>query len=101
MQAIVSFTVVPVGDDLSLSKYVAACIKVLDLSNLNYTLHANGTNIEGPWDEVFKAIKACQFKVHEMGSKRVFTTIQVGTRTDKHQTMNNKIESVMEKMQDR
>ncbi len=98
MHSIASFTIVPVGDDLSISKYVAACMTVLDSKNINYTLHANGTNIEGKWDDVFKAIKACQFKVHEMGSTRVFTTIQVGTRTDRHQTMDSKIESVMKKV---
>ncbi len=98
MYTIATFTLVPVGKDISISKYVAACIEELKTLNVNYTLHANGTNIEGDWDEVFSAIKQCQIKIHDMGPQRIFTTIQLGTRTDKKQQMENKIDSVLKKI---
>lgn len=98
MKAIVDLCLVPIGVGTSLSKYVAACEKVLSKTGLNHTLHANGTNIEGEWDAVFDAIKKCHEAVHDMGAPRIFTTVKCGTRTDKAQEMNDKIRSVEAKL---
>lgn len=49
-------------------------------------------------DEVFAAVKRCHEVVHQMGAPRITTTIKVGTRTDRVQTMEDKIRSVQEKM---
>jgi uncharacterized protein YqgV (UPF0045/DUF77 family) len=35
---------------------------------LKTQLHANGTNIEGEWDEVFAAVRRCHEAVHAMGA---------------------------------
>ena len=96
MRVIVDFTVVPIGVGVSLSKYIAACETVLEQSGLSHTLHANGTGVEGEWDEVFAAIRACHEKVHAMGAPRISTVIKVGTRTDRNQLMSDKIKSVRE-----
>jgi uncharacterized protein (TIGR00106 family) len=61
-------------------------------------LHANGTNIEGEWDEVFAAVKRCHEVVHEMGAPTIPTIIKLGTRTDRNQTMDEKIRSVEGKL---
>lgn len=98
MNVIVDLCLVPIGVGVSLSKYVAACEHVLSQTGLNYTLHANGTNIEGEWDAVFAAIKKCHETVHEKGAPRIFSTIKCGTRTDKSQQMADKIMSVKEKL---
>lgn len=98
MKAIADVTIIPIGIGISLSRYVAACEKVFSEAGLKTQLHANGTNIEGEWEEVFTAIKRCHEVVHEMNSPRVFTTIHVGTRTDRDQTMEDKIDSVRVKM---
>jgi len=98
MKAIVDLCLVPIGVGTSLSKYVAACEKVLSKTDLSYTLHANGTNIEGEWESVFGAIKKCHEAVHGMGAPRIFTTIKCGTRTDKVQAMEDKIRSVEDKL---
>jgi uncharacterized protein (TIGR00106 family) len=89
---------VPIGVGTSLSRYVAACEKVLSKTGLNYTLHANGTNIEGEWDAVFGVIKKCHEAVHGMGAPRIFSTVKCGTRTDKAQAMDDKIRSVEAKL---
>ena len=94
MKVIVDFCIVPIGVGLSVSKYVAECEKILERAGLKTILHAYGTNIEGEWDDVFDAIKKCHYKVHEMGSPRISTTLRVGTRTDRNQTMDDKIKSV-------
>lgn len=94
MNAIASFTIVPISSGISLTPYIAACKKILKNSELTCEFHANGSNIEGEWDDIFRVIKECQIKVHEMGAKRVFTTIQVGTRLDKEHKMIDKQASV-------
>jgi uncharacterized protein (TIGR00106 family) len=98
MKAIADLTVIPIGVGTSLSKYVAACEKVLNEAGLETNLHAYGTNIEGEWDAVFAAIKRCHEVLHEMGAPRVSSTIKVGTRTDRDQTMDDKVTSVRDKM---
>jgi len=98
MNVIVDLCVVPIGVGVSVSKYVAECEKILTDAGLSINLHAYGTNIEGEWDAVFAAIKKCHETVHKMGSPRISTTIKVGTRTDREQTMDDKIKSVEQKL---
>ncbi|MBF0286506.1 MAG: MTH1187 family thiamine-binding protein [SAR324 cluster bacterium] len=98
MKVIVDLCVVPLGVGISVSKYVAACETILTGAGLKTSLHAYGTNIEGEWEDVFTAIKQCHEKVHEMGAPRITTTIKMGTRTDRDQTMEDKIRSVEEKL---
>jgi uncharacterized protein (TIGR00106 family) len=97
MKVIIDFTVVPIGVGISLSEYVAASGKVLEECGLTYQLHANGTNVEGEWDDVFDAVKRCHEVIHKMGAPRIFTTINAGTRTDREQTMEDKVISVQSK----
>jgi len=98
MKVIVDLTVVPLGVGVSLSPYVAACERVLGEAGLKSQLHANGTNIEGEWEAVFAAIRRCHEVVHEMGAPRIATTIKVGTRVDREQTMDDKIRSVRSRL---
>ncbi len=98
MKVIADLCVVPLGVGVSVSKYIAACEKVLRDAGLETELHAYGTNIEGEWDSVFSAIKRCHEVVHEMGAPRITTTLRFGTRTDREQTMADKVRSVEEKM---
>ncbi len=98
MKVIVDLCVVPLGVGVSLSPYVAECERVLNEAGLVTRLHAYGTNVEGEWDEVFRAVKQCHEAVHAMGAPRVTTSLRVGTRTDREQSMDDKVASVVEKM---
>jgi uncharacterized protein (TIGR00106 family) len=98
MKVIADLCVVPLGVGVSVSEYVAACEKVLKEAGLKTQLHAYGTNIEGEWDAVFAAIKKCHEVVHQMGAPRISTTLKFGTRTDRVQTMEEKIESVEKRL---
>jgi len=98
MKVIADLTVLPIGVGTSLSKYIAACETVIDAAGLDKRLHAYGTNIEGEWDEVFAAIKRCHEVLHEMGVPRVSCVIKAGTRTDRAQTMDQKVQSVEDKL---
>ncbi len=98
MKVIADLCVVPIGVGVSVSRYVAACERVLNEAGLETHLHAYGTNIEGEWDAVFAAIKRCHEVVHEMGAPRVTTSLRLGTRTDRDQTMQEKVLSAQEKI---
>ncbi len=98
MKVIVDFCLVPLGVGVSTSKYVAECEKVFTEAGLNHTLHAYGTNVEGEWDEVFAAIKRCHERVHAMGAPRISSNMRYGTRTDRAQSMQDKVRSVEEKL---
>ncbi len=98
MNVIVDLCVVPLGVGISLSEYVTACERVLRDAGLKTQLHAYGTNIEGEWDAVFAAVKRCHETVHALGAPRISTTIKLGTRTDRVQTMEDKVASVREKL---
>ena len=94
MKVIADLCVVPLGVGVSVSRYVAACQRVLEAAGLPHQLHAYGTNIEGEWDAVFAAIKRCHEVIHEMGAPRISTTLKFGTRVDREQTMDDKLRSV-------
>lgn len=100
MNVIADLCVVPIGVGVSVSKYVAECERILKDAGLKTKLHAYGTNIEGEWDTVFDAIKQCHQVVHEMGAPRISTTLKFGTRTDRAQTMDDKINSVVHQLTD-
>ncbi|MBI4012026.1 MAG: MTH1187 family thiamine-binding protein [Candidatus Rokubacteria bacterium] len=98
MKVIVDLCVVPLGVGVSVSEYVTACERVLQAAGLRTQLHAYGTNVEGEWDQVFAAIRRCHEVVHEMGAPRISTIIKLGTRTDRDQTMEEKVESVRRRL---
>ena len=98
MKVLAGLTVVPLGVGVSLSSYVAACERILAEAGLNPQLHANGTNVEGEWDVVFAALRRCHETLHSMGAPRVTTTLQVGTRTDRDQSLADKVRSVESKL---
>jgi uncharacterized protein (TIGR00106 family) len=98
MKVLVDISVVPLGVGLSLSPYIAACERIFGQAGLKTALHAYGTNVEGEWDEVFAAIKKCHETLHELGAPRISTNMRLGTRTDRIQTMEDKVESVRNKM---
>jgi uncharacterized protein (TIGR00106 family) len=83
---------------LSMPGRYSACHEIIKAAGLSCELHAYGTNIEGEWDEVFAVVKQCHERIHAMGAPRITTTIKAGTRTDREQTMADKVHSVKEKL---
>tara|TARA_B100000212_G_C27172624_1_gene446726 strand:+ start:263 stop:556 length:294 start_codon:yes stop_codon:yes gene_type:complete len=96
MFVIIDLCLVPIGVGTSLSPYIKECKKIIEGYNLTYELGANGTAIEGDWEEVFSCVKRCHEKIHEQGAPRIYTTIKVNTRIDKKQKFKDKIKSVLE-----
>jgi uncharacterized protein (TIGR00106 family) len=98
MNVIADISIVPIGVGVSVSKYVAVCERILADAGLNPRLHGYGTNVEGEWDAVFNAVKKCHEEIHKMGAPRISTNIRLGTRTDRAQTIDDKLKSVEGKL---
>ena len=98
MKVIVDLCVVPIGVGVSLGSYIAECEKILLKAGLKTQLHGYGTNIEGEWDEVMQAVKECHEVLHRMGVPRISSTLRVGTRIDREQTIEDKIRSVQDQL---
>ena len=99
MRVMVDLCVVPIGVGVSVSRYVAACQRVLDEAGLSHQMHPYGTVVEGDWDAVFAAVKRCHTVVHAMGAPRITSSLRVGTRTDREPSMADKMRSVQEKLE--
>jgi len=98
MKVLLDLCVVPIGVGVSVSEYIAACQGVFKEAGLKHEMHMYGTNIEGEWDDVMTSVKKCHEVVHQMGALRISSTIRVGTRTDREQSMEDKIKSVEQKL---
>ena len=100
MKVLVDLSVVPLGVGLSLSRYVAECERVLEEAGLKTALHANGTNIEGDWHEVFAAVRRCDEALHAADGRT--TCERHAPRRERARTRSSrskdKVRSVEEKM---
>ena len=95
MKVIADLCVIPLGVTTSLAPYVAACERILRNAGLDEVqLHANGTSLAGDWSSVAAAIEACHAAVHAMGCSRIHTVVTIQSRTDRAQTLGQKVEAV-------
>ncbi|CCE82536.1 Piso0_002266 [Millerozyma farinosa CBS 7064] len=89
---------IPIGTGkVSVSDEVTVITRLARESHLECTLHSAGTTIEGPWDEVMDLIGQMHQILHEKGVVRIQSDIRVGTRTDKKQKPQDKIDIVESK----
>jgi uncharacterized protein (TIGR00106 family) len=98
MKVMLDFCVVPIGVGVSVSEYVAECQRVLQAAGLPHQMHPYGTVVEGEWDAVFAALRTCHERVHAMGAPRISSSLRLGTRTDREQSMEDKMQSVQRKL---
>lgn len=97
---IAEVTVVPLGtEDTSLSSYVADCQKVLEQEEgIEYQLTPMGTIIEGDLDEIFEVVKKLHQVPFDQGALRVSTSLKIDDRRDKEASMEQKLNSVNNKL---
>lgn len=94
---IAEFSILPVGAGVSLSPFVAECLKIVEGSGLRHQLTPMGTVLEGEGEKVIETIMACHSRVLMM-SDRVVTSIRIDDRRDRPSDMERKVLSVREKM---
>ena len=94
---VVNFSIVPIGNESSLSTKVAEILKIVSESGINYKLHAMGTILEGDWDEIMRLIKKCHKRMIK-DSDRVLTTITIDDRKGRTGRISGKVKSVERKL---
>jgi uncharacterized protein (TIGR00106 family) len=94
--AIAELSIIPIGTkSTSLSSYVAACLKVLEDSDLTYEVHGMGTIIEGDLKDLFEVILKMHEVPFEAGALRVVTSIKIDDRRDKEASAKEKVKAVL------
>lgn len=98
--AVVEVTIAPMGTGTpSISKYVAACHKVLEqATDLKHQLTPMATIIEGDIDRILAVIRQMHEVPFQEGAVRVSTLIRIDDRRDKELTMAGKVKAVTEKL---
>ncbi len=90
-------SIYPIGtDSTSLSFYIAKAIESIQgIKEIKYQVTPMGTILESDnIEKIFEASKAAIEIIHRLGVKRVETILKIDSRTDKDQSMQQKVQSV-------
>mmetsp|Transcript_13427 Transcript_13427/g.34387 ORF Transcript_13427/g.34387 Transcript_13427/m.34387 type:complete len:146 (+) Transcript_13427:87-524(+) len=102
LHCIADVCVVPLGAarSPSVGGLVAKAVKLIQdhPGELITHTHSYGTNVEGEMEDVLDAVRACHEMLHAEGVPRLSTTLKLGTRTDKHASINDKLARVTEEL---
>ncbi len=90
---IAEFSIAPAGRGVSVSRYVARCLDIVDRSGLAYRLNPMGTVVEGPFDDVLALITKCH-KAVSKDCPRVSTIIKIDDRKGARNQIETKVAHV-------
>lgn len=97
--AIVAVSISPVGDGVGVSRFVAEAQKILERQDrVRFRLDSMFTTLEGDLDEIMPLIRDMQEAVFAAGAVRVSSVIKIDDRRDKQARMEDKVASVVEKL---
>ncbi|MFO0689342.1 MAG: MTH1187 family thiamine-binding protein [Myxococcota bacterium] len=98
--AIAAVSISPVGAGVSVSKYVAAAIAVLEAQDrVRWQLDSMFTTLEGEPAELFGLIEKMQAAVFAAGAVRVGTVVKMDERRDRPDVhMEDKVRAVRERL---
>ena len=99
MKVIVDICVIPNTGRTSVRAEVVKAHAILAATGLPVMLHGYGTNIEGDYDTIFAALKRVHEELHADGAARISTTIRLGSRTDKDQGIEDKLDAVRSELE--
>lgn len=94
MKVIVDVSITPMTGRASVRDEVARAHEILRETNYPVELHANGTNVEGEYSVIMEAIERIHETLHEAGVPRIVTNVRVTSRTDKEDSIQERVESV-------
>lgn len=92
----VQFSLLPISDEVHISKPIAKAVKIIHESGLEYRLTPMATLIKGEWDEIMDVIKKCRDAVME-DYDRVMLQIKIDDIKTGESNFDAKIKSVEEK----
>ena len=89
------FSIAPIGEGISLSKYVKIALGILKKNNIKYKTNDMATVIETEdLETLFRVVEKAHKAVIEAGAKRVITELKIDDRRDKNVKIGYKVESV-------
>ncbi|HMK35681.1 MAG TPA: MTH1187 family thiamine-binding protein [Desulfomonilaceae bacterium] len=93
---IASFSVYPIGEGTSLSRFVKKSIAIIKASGYRYEVGPMSTAVEIPdLDALFELVKKVHAVQVEEGAKRIVIDLKVDDRRDKEASMASKKEAVI------
>ena len=98
--AIAAVSISPVGEGTSVSRYVAAALRVARAQDrVRVRLDPMFTTLEGEIDEIFALVRRMQEAVFEAGALRVGTVLKIDDRRDRPASMQDKLRAVEEALE--
>jgi len=91
-------SITPIGVGMSLSDYIATCVRVLQESGLQCQLHAHGTNVEGDWENLCFALYRCFESLQQQNVRRISLWLKVEMRSDREPSLEAAVRSVEAKL---
>jgi len=97
--AIAAVSISPVGEGTSVSRYVAAALRVARAQDrVRVRLDPMFTTLEGEMDDIFALVRRMQEAVFEAGALRVGTVLKIDDRRDRPASMEDKLRAVEESL---
>ena len=97
--AIVAVSIAPTGEGPSVSRHVAAALRVLERQDrVRWRLDPMFTTLEGELSEISALIEKMQEAVFAAGAVRVGSVVKIDDRRDREVAMESKVTSVEEKL---
>jgi len=90
---LLEFSMAPLNKGESVSAYVARSLEIIDASGLDYRLHAMGTIIEGPLEELLSVLQKC-FEAMQADCDRITCTAKIDYRKGARGRLDTKVASV-------
>jgi len=88
-------SIVPIGKDVSVSKYVKKVIQVINEHDVVSKTNAMATVIETKdLDTLFNIIKEAHMTIVNAGAERVITELKIDDRRNKNATIESKLNAV-------
>ena len=91
---LIELSMSPMDKGVSVSKWVARALEIIDRSGLDYRLGPMGTCIEGDWDEVMAVVKRC-WKAMGRDCSRVTFSIKGDWRRGAKGRLDGKVRAVL------
>lgn len=94
---LLELNILPLGRGRSIGNDIADVVKIIDASGLDYRLTAEGTIVEGNWDQVMDVAKKCHDEMRKK-TERVITIMHADDYDGRTGRLNGAVESVTKKV---
>lgn len=92
---IVELSIIPIGEGVSVSKFLIPALKELEKHGLKYNITPMCTVFEArSVEDAFRVVEAAHEAVFKIGAKRVVTTVKIDDRRDVRRGMEEKVKSL-------